>query len=154
MEFSLHIVLDKLKKIDRYGKGLPWEYLVPVKQEHTFEASVWTARSIESTIKGRVAEKTEVREKKQSRGSIKSNKKNRFSKLDPSNEKSGGNNEAKWCKIFRKKHFGKGTKEVTYFKFGKIGLYANDQKAEQESCFKCGKAGHFQTAQKRKESQG
>mgnify|MGYP001545756043 CR=1 FL=1 len=31
MEFALHIVPDELTKINNYTKGLPWEYIVPVR---------------------------------------------------------------------------------------------------------------------------
>ena len=37
MEFALRIVPDELTKIDRYAKGIPWEYAVPVRQSLTLE---------------------------------------------------------------------------------------------------------------------
>lgn len=40
MEFSLHIVLGELAKIDMYDKGLPWEYIVLIKHAPNFEEPV------------------------------------------------------------------------------------------------------------------
>lgn len=50
MDFTLHVVLDELETIDRYAKGLPWKYIVPVKQKHIFEAAIWTTRYVEDMI--------------------------------------------------------------------------------------------------------
>lgn len=66
MEFSLRFVPDKLAKINRYPKGLQWDYVVLVKQTHTFESTIWTARSMEDMIKKRIVDKIEVGEKKKS----------------------------------------------------------------------------------------
>lgn len=69
MEFSMCIVPDELATIDRYAKGLPSEYNVLVKQSLTFEAVVWAVRAVESMIKLRASDKTEVREKRKFDGS-------------------------------------------------------------------------------------
>lgn len=63
MEFALCIVPEKLNKIDRYNKGLPQEYIVPVKQSPTFEAGVWAEKVVENMVKVRTADNTKVREK-------------------------------------------------------------------------------------------
>lgn len=65
MEFALHIVLDELTKIDSYAKGLPWEYIVLVKQTPNIDAVVQAVRLVEGMIKKRTADKTEVGEKKE-----------------------------------------------------------------------------------------
>ena len=71
MEFALRIVPDELAKIDRYAKGLPWEYTVPVRQTPTLEAAIWVAKSVEEMIKGRTTNKVEVGEKRKFEGSPK-----------------------------------------------------------------------------------
>lgn len=60
-----------------------------VKQAHTFEADVWTTRSVESMIKGRASNKTGAGEMRKREGYTKPNKMNRFSKPDPIDGKSG-----------------------------------------------------------------
>lgn len=62
-EFALHLMSDELTKINWYSKGPPWEYIVPVKQAPTFEATIWASRSVESMIKAIDADKIEVGEK-------------------------------------------------------------------------------------------
>ena len=64
IEFALRLVPDELTKIDKYAKGLPWEYVVPVRQAPTLEATIWAAKSVEDMIKGRAASKLEVVEKR------------------------------------------------------------------------------------------
>lgn len=75
MEFTLFIVPNELAKTDMYAKGQPWEYTMPVKQEPTFEAAVWAAKSMEDIIKQRTIDKTEVGEKRRGEGNSKSDKK-------------------------------------------------------------------------------
>lgn len=60
MEFARRPVPDELNKIDKYPKGKPWEYTVSVKQERTFEAVFWAAKSVEGMMKRRSAEKVEL----------------------------------------------------------------------------------------------
>lgn len=48
--------------------GFPWEYVVPVKQAHTFEVAIWTSRFVEDMIKKRTAENIEVGEKTKNEG--------------------------------------------------------------------------------------
>ena len=69
MEFALRLIPEELTKIDKYAKGLPWEYAVPVRQEPTLEATIWAAKSVEDMIKGRAANKVEVRDKRNFEGS-------------------------------------------------------------------------------------
>ena len=87
MEFALRLVPDELTKIDKYAKGLPWEYAVPVRQAPTLEAAIRAAKSVEDMIKGRAASKVEVGEKRKFDGSSRSGKKGRFSK---SGSRGGG----------------------------------------------------------------
>lgn len=83
IEFALRLISNELTKINRYAKGLPWEYTVQVKHALTFEAAVWAARSVESMIKQRTANKSEVGKKRKSERPLKPNKNNRFSKPTP-----------------------------------------------------------------------
>lgn len=94
MEFALHIVLDKLAKIDRYVKGLPWKYIVQIKQTPTFEATIWSVKYVEDKIKQRTVDKNKVGKKRNSEGLSKSNKKGKISRSKPIEKRYGGNNEA------------------------------------------------------------
>ena len=125
MAFSLCIVPDELTKIDKYTKGLPWEYTMPLRQAPTLEATIWAAKSVEEVIKGRTANKVEVGEMK-FEGSLISKKKNRFPKSDSNNKWFGDRNEEKWCDKYRRKHIGRCSKEVTCFKCRKNGHYTNE----------------------------
>ena len=103
MEFALRIVPDELTKVDRYAKGLPWEYEVPVHQAHTLEAAIWAAKSVENMIKGRTTDKVEVGEKRKFEGTSGSGKKSKFSKSDSKKFGGGKGGEAKWCDKCKKK---------------------------------------------------
>lgn len=65
MEFTLHLVANELTKINMYSQGLPWDQIVPDKQEPTFEASIWVVKSVEGMMQKREAYKAEVGEKGQ-----------------------------------------------------------------------------------------
>ena len=106
MAFALRIIPDELTKIDKYTKGLPGEYTVPVCHTPTLEAAIWASKSIEEMIKGRTTNKVEVGEKRKFEGSSRPEKKNRFPKSDPKNKRYGDNNEEKWCDKCRRKHIG------------------------------------------------
>ena len=71
---------------------------MPVKQTPTVEATIWVARSVESTIKERNTDKVGVVEKMKNEGFSKSYKKSKFSKSGPHSKKAGGNDEATRCK--------------------------------------------------------
>ncbi|KAL7603493.1 hypothetical protein Lser_V15G16676 [Lactuca serriola] len=135
MEFALRLVPDELTKIDKYAKGLPWEYAVPVRQAPTLEAAIWAAKSVEDMIKGRAANKIEVGEKRKFEESTRPNKKIKSG----SKESSGGGNKVKWCEKCKKNHFGKCSEEVTCYKCGKTGHYANECK---RVCYECREEGH------------
>ncbi|XP_023749724.1 uncharacterized protein LOC111898008 [Lactuca sativa] len=91
MEFSLHIVPNELTKIDKYTKGLPWEYVVPIFQATTFEVAIRVAKSVEEMIKSRAANKVEVGKKRKLEGSSRSNKKRKF--MNSGSNKFGGGGE-------------------------------------------------------------
>lgn len=146
MEFSQHIVPNELMKIDRYAKGLPWEYYVPVCQALTLEVVIWVAKLVEDMMKGRTVSKAEFGEKTKGEGLPKSYKQSRSI-----NRNFGGNNEAKWYDNFRNKHFVRCTKEMTCFKCEKISHNANESTAKKEVLFECGEEGNFkQDCPKRK----
>ena len=69
---------------------------MPVKHTITFEVAVWAEKSVEGTIKKRATDRTEVSKKRKVEGSnnYKSKKKKKFTKI---NDKSGSNQEGKWC---------------------------------------------------------
>ena len=138
MEFALRIVPDELTKVDRYAKGLPWEYAVPVRQAPTLEAAIWAAKSVENMIKGRTDSKVEVGEKRKLEGTSGSNEKRKFSKSG-----GGGRDEARWCDKCKKKHSGKCGVEVTCFKCGKHGHYADECIFNKKVCYECNEEGHF-----------
>ncbi|XP_052621088.1 uncharacterized protein LOC128126933 [Lactuca sativa] len=143
MEFSLRIVPEELTKINKYTKGIPWEYTMPVRQALTLEAAIWDAKYVEEMIKVRTTNKVEVGEKRKFEGSSRSENKNRFMKSDLNNKRYRDGIEEKWCDKCRRKHIGKCYKEVTYFKCGKSGHYANKCTTKREFYFKCGEEGHF-----------
>ena len=94
MEFALQLVTDKLTMIERYAKGLPWEYTVSVKQEPTFTATVWAAISVEGMIKKRTIKRAEVDEKRNVEGCNNNKKRRRSSqsqatKLEPTRKGNG-----------------------------------------------------------------
>ena len=89
MEFALRLVPDELTKIDKYAKGLPWEYAVPVRQAPTLEAAIWAAKYVEDMIKGRTASKVEVGEKRKFEGSSRSDEKRKFLKSSSKNNHNG-----------------------------------------------------------------
>ena len=64
--------------------------------------------------------------------SLQDPKKNRFPKSDHNNKRYGDGNEEKWCHKCRRKHIGRCNKEVTCFKCGKIGQYANKCSTKQD----------------------
>ncbi|KAL7582637.1 uncharacterized protein LOC111912702 [Lactuca sativa] len=88
-------------------------------------------------INDRIANKVKVGKKMKFEGSSRSENNYMFSN-------SGGGGEAKWCDKYGRKHNGRCPKEVTYFKCGKTGHYADECPTEEEVCFKCSKEGHFE----------
>ncbi|KAL7598686.1 hypothetical protein Lser_V15G21526 [Lactuca serriola] len=142
MEFALRIVLDEMAKIDRYAKGLPWEYAMPVHQTPTLEAAIWVSKSVEEMIKGITANKVEVGEKTKFEGSPRSDEKRKFSKSG-SKKFEGGRDEARWCDKCKKKHLGRCGEEVTCFKCGKSGHYADECASSKKVCYECNEKGHI-----------
>lgn len=68
MEFTLCIVSNELSKIEKYAKGLSWEYLVLVHQAPTFEAVIQATKSFENMNKGGFADRVEVAKKRKTKG--------------------------------------------------------------------------------------
>lgn len=143
MEFSQCVVIDELTKIDRYAKGLPWEYSMSVKQVRTSKADVWTARSVEGMIKRRTSDKDKVGKKRESEGLLNSNKKRKFLQFGPNNRKYKDNGEDRWCNKCKVKHAGQCMEIVNCYTCGKTGQYAKKYKVDHKLCFECGKAKHF-----------
>ncbi|XP_052622334.1 uncharacterized protein LOC128127699 [Lactuca sativa] len=119
MEFALRIVPNKPTKVDKYSKGFPWEYVVPVRQEPTLEASIWAAKSVEEMIKGGATSKVKGGEKRKFEGSARSNKKNK-----PGSRKSGE----------------EGAKQNGY---GKPGHYANEYNFNKKVYYWCNEEGNI-----------
>ncbi|XP_023731876.2 uncharacterized protein LOC111879650 [Lactuca sativa] len=128
-----------MTKVDKYAKGLPWEYVVLVRQTPTLEAAIWSAKSVEEMIKGRASSKVKVGEKRQFEGSSKSNKKNKSG----SKKYGGGGNEAKWCEKCKKKHSEKCSEEVTCYKCGRTEHYANECTSNKKVCYGCNEEEHI-----------
>ena len=138
MEFSLRVIPDKLTKVDRYSKGFPWEYTIPVKQAPTFEATIWAAKFVEGMLKKRTTTRVEVGEKRKAKGI--NNKNSKTKKFSKSNKKTGSNIEGKCCDQYRKKHFGNC---VICFKCKKPGHISTNCLVNGNVCFNCGEEGHM-----------
>ena len=59
---------------------------------------------------------------------------------------------AKLCEKCKKKHFGKCGEEVTFFKCGKTGHYANECTFSKRVCYGCNGEGHFKQDFPKRES--
>ena len=83
-------------------------------------------------------------------GSSRSNKKSIFSKSG--SKRIGGGREVKWCEKCNKKHYGKCGEELTYFKCGWTGHYANECTSNKRVCYGCNEERHIvKECPKRKE---
>ncbi|XP_023739767.1 uncharacterized protein LOC111887862 [Lactuca sativa] len=82
-------------------------------------------------------------EKRKIEVSSRSDKKGRFSKSNPNDQKYGGSGGAKWCQKCKKKHCGRYDGKVTCYKCGRIGHYSKDYTFNDKVCYKCGNKGHM-----------
>lgn len=114
-----------------------------VKQKTTLGAAIQVARSLEYILEGIITTKEEVGEKRKGEEILKPNKKGRFLKYDPNDEKLEGRNIAIWCEKCVRKHFGQYIEAVTYYRWGKTDHYAKKCVAAHKECFKCGESYHF-----------
>ncbi|XP_023754540.1 uncharacterized protein LOC111902976 [Lactuca sativa] len=143
LEFALRVVPDELAKIDRYSKGLPWEYYVLLKQASTFELAIWVANSVENMITKRTTDRAEVDGKRKVDGSSGIKKKNNNKKKKmflKSSSKPGSNQEGKWCDQCKKKHF---EDCVVCFKCKKPRNISTNCLVKGKVCFSCGEEGHM-----------
>lgn len=86
-------------------KGIPWEYIVQVRQESTLKSAIWIAKSVEYMIKERVIDKAKFSEKMKGEGFSKSNKKSNSRSLAPTTQSMGLKMKPCGVRSVRKKHF-------------------------------------------------
>lgn len=98
---------------------------------------------MESMIKARDADKTEVNEKRKSEGILKFEKKGIFSNTGPKKKKPRGNFEARWFYKCKKKHLGRYGGEVTCYKWRRASHYSRDCIFNEKKCYECGGNGHI-----------
>lgn len=103
-------------------------------------------------IKQRTTDKTEVGEKKKSKGLSKSDKKGKITMFSPQN-KFGDKNEENWCNKWKKKHVGQCKDDVICYKCGRPGHYVDECKYKGRVYFECTEEGHvMEDCPKKKES--
>ncbi|XP_023766519.1 uncharacterized protein LOC111915046 [Lactuca sativa] len=105
----------------------------------TLKIAVRTAKNVETQLKEGVQERVEVGGKRKFDGSSRSNNKSKFSKSDS----RGRRGKPKWCDKYKKKHVGKCGEEVTCFKYGKTGHYANECTSNKRVCYGCHEEGNI-----------
>ena len=136
MKLIPYLVPTELSKVNKFANGLPADFGPIVKQATTLKAAIWAAKNVETQIKEKGLERAEVGEKRKHEGSSIINKETKFSK-------SGGRDEAKWCEKCKKKHFGKCSEDMTCYKCGKTGHYANKCASNKRVCYGCNEEGHI-----------
>ncbi|XP_023736527.1 uncharacterized protein LOC111884432 [Lactuca sativa] len=105
----------------------------------TLKPTVRAAKNVEIQLREKGLERAEVGEKRKFVGF---EKRNRSPRYDPNNKRYEDSNEEMFCDKCRRKHVGRCSKEVTCFKYGKTGHYADECTTKKEVCFKCGEEGH------------
>ncbi|KAL7616026.1 hypothetical protein Lser_V15G04181 [Lactuca serriola] len=109
------------------------------KQATTLKAAVYAIKNVETQIREKGLEKTEVGEKRKLEGSSRVDKKGKFSKPNLDDQMYG----AKWCEKCKKKHFGRCDGEVTCYKCGRTGHYSRYYTFDNRKCYECGDGGHI-----------
>jgi len=104
MKFIPYLVPTELSKVNKFALGLPADYGPMFKQATTLKAAIWAARNVETQIREKVLERSEVGEKRKIDGFSGSSKKSKFSKSG--SRGSGGKIEVKWCDKCKKKRMG------------------------------------------------
>lgn len=148
MELFPYLVPTELERLDT---RLPADFGPIVKLATTLEAAIRVAKSREDIVKGKVIDQAKAGKKKISEGLPNSNKKSKFSTYEPNNERSGCNNEAKWCDKYMKKHFERCDREVARYKYGKVGHYSEDSTFKNRIYYECGDKSHISKDCPRKE---
>ncbi|XP_023747418.1 uncharacterized protein LOC111895563 [Lactuca sativa] len=141
MKLLPYLVPNKLFEIEKFADGLPIDFGLTVKMATTLKASVRVAKNVETQLREKGLERTEVGEKINFDGSSMSNKKSRF--LKSSSKNFGGRKEAKWCENCKKKHYGKCGEDLTCYKCGRIGRYANECTSNKNVCYGCNEEGYI-----------
>ena len=80
MKFIPYLVPTELSKVNKFALGLPADYGPMVKQTTTLKVAIWAARNVETQIREKGLERSEVGEKRKFEGPSGSSKKGKFSK--------------------------------------------------------------------------
>ncbi|KAL7586601.1 hypothetical protein Lser_V15G39682 [Lactuca serriola] len=140
MKLIPYLVPTELSKVNKFARGLPADFGPMVKQEITLKVAIWAAKNVETQIRQKGLERSEVGEKRKFDGPSGSSKKNKFSK---SGSRGGGEGKARWCDKCKKKHHGKCGGEATSFKCGKPEHNAIECNLTKKVCYGCGEEGHI-----------
>ncbi|XP_052620891.1 uncharacterized protein LOC128126804 [Lactuca sativa] len=105
----------------------------------TLKTTVRAAKNVETHFKEKGQERTEVGEKMKFDGSSISNEKSKFLKSGS----RGRRGEDKWCDKCKKKHVGKCGEEVTCFKCGNPGHYADECIINKKVFYGCNEERHI-----------
>ena len=80
MKFFPYLVPTELSKIEKFANGLPTNIGPTIKMETTLKVAIRAAKNVETQLKERGLETTEVSEKRKFDRSSRSSNKSKFSK--------------------------------------------------------------------------